>query len=75
MERVKIYMNEAARQLKQFQIQNGGPILMVQVENEYGTWGNDQQYMEQMRDMIRNAGFDKSTLLRCDWALSYGCRK
>lgn len=71
MERVKIYMNEAARQLKQFQIQNGGPILMVQVENEYGTWGNDQQYMEQMRDMIRNAGFDKSTLLRCDWSSNF----
>ena len=63
MERVKIYLKEAGKQLAPLQIQNGGPILMVQVENEYGTWGDDQKYMEIMRDNIREAGFDKAQLL------------
>ena len=71
MERVKIYLKEAGKQLAPLQIQNGGPILMVQVENEYGTWGDDQKYMEIMRDNIREAGFDKAQLLRCDWSSNF----
>ncbi|XP_038215303.1 CAD protein [Zerene cesonia] len=31
---------------------NGGPIILVQVENEYGSYGADKKYMEQMRDII-----------------------
>jgi beta-galactosidase len=71
MDRVKIYMNEAAKQLAPLQIQNGGPIIMVQVENEYGTWGSDGKYMEMMRDDIREAGFDKAQLLRVDWSSNF----
>lgn len=71
MEKVKTYLNEAAKQLAPYQIQNGGPIIMVQVENEYGTWGDDQTYMEIMRDNIRQAGFDKAQLLRCDWSSNF----
>ena len=71
MNRVKIYLNEAGKQLASLQIQDGGPIVMVQVENEYGTWGDDQKYMETMRDNIRQAGFDKVQLLRCDWASNF----
>lgn len=71
MEKVKTYLGKAAEQLAKYQIQNGGPILMVQVENEYGTWGDDQKYMEIMRDNIRSAGFDKAQLLRCDWSSNF----
>ncbi|MFA5044511.1 MAG: beta-galactosidase [Paludibacter sp.] len=71
MDKVKTYMNEAAKQLAPLQIQNGGPIIMVQVENEYGTWGSDGKYMEIMRDDIREAGFDKAQLLRCDWSSNF----
>ncbi|MDD4970573.1 MAG: beta-galactosidase [Paludibacter sp.] len=71
MERVNIYMKEAAKQLAPLQIQNGGPIIMVQVENEYGTWGDDQKYMEIMRDNLREAGFNKAQLLRCDWSSNF----
>jgi beta-galactosidase len=71
MARVKTYMKEAAKQLAPLQIQNGGPIIMVQVENEYGTWGDDQKYMETMRDNLREAGFDKAQLLRCDWSSNF----
>jgi len=36
---------------------NGGNILMVQVENEYGSFGKDKVYMAAIRDQIRHAGF------------------
>lgn len=71
MNRSKLFMNEAGKQLASLQIQNGGPIIMVQVENEYGVWGNDQNYMEAMRDNIRAAGFDKVQLFRCDWSSNF----
>lgn len=71
MDKVQTYMNEAGKQLAPYQIQNGGPIIMVQVENEYGTWGDDQKYMEILRDGIRSAGFDKVQLLRCDWSSNF----
>jgi beta-galactosidase len=53
------------------QIQNGGNIIMVQVENEYGVWGKDELYMEQIRDEVRKAGFDKVQLFRCDWSSNF----
>jgi beta-galactosidase len=71
MDRVKIYLKEVGKQLASYQIQNGGPIIMVQVENEYGTWGDDQKYMEIMRDNLREVGFDKAQLLRCDWSSNF----
>jgi beta-galactosidase len=71
MERTAIYLNETAKILAPFQIQNGGPIIMVQVENEYGTWGSDGKYMEMIRDNIRQAGYDKVSLVRCDWSSNF----
>ena len=40
-----VYMNEVGKQLAPLQISRGGPILMVQVENEYGSFGSDHEYM------------------------------
>ena len=37
MERVAIFEEAVANQVKHLTIQNGGPIIMVQVENEYGS--------------------------------------
>ena len=37
---------------------NGGPILAVQVENEYGSYGNDTQYLEYIRDGLLQRGID-----------------
>ena len=71
MDRTKIYLKEVGKQLASFQIQNGGPIIMVQVENEYGVWGNEQTYMETIRDNVRLAGFDKVQLFRCDWSSNF----
>lgn len=71
MEQTKIYLNQVGKQLAKYQIQDGGNIIMVQVENEYGTWGSDSKYMKIIRDDIRGAGFDKVQLLRCDWSSNF----
>src|SRR5208337_307593 len=59
------FLAAAARYMKQvgeiaapLQITRGGPVLMVQVENEYGSFGSDHEYMGAIRQMIRDAGFD-----------------
>lgn len=40
------------------QVAKGGPILMVQVENEYGSYGDDHEYTGSIMKMLRGAGFD-----------------
>ncbi|MET0263978.1 MAG: beta-galactosidase, partial [Duganella sp.] len=52
------WMKEVGRVLGQQQITHGGPILMVQVENEYGFFGEDLDYMRAMRQVLLDAGFD-----------------
>ncbi len=52
------YLKEVGRVLAPLQITEGGPIIMVQVENEYGFYGEDSGYMELMRNAIINAGFN-----------------
>jgi len=52
------YLHAIGEQLAPLQIHNGGPILMIQVENEYGSFGQDHGYMGAIRDALRAAGFD-----------------
>ncbi len=52
------YMAEVGKRLAPLMVNRGGPILMVQVENEYGSFGSDHAYMEAIRGMIRKSGFD-----------------
>ena len=53
MERVKIFEQKVGEQLKPLTIQNGGPIIMIQVENEYGSYGEDKPYVSEIRDCLR----------------------
>ena len=52
------YMKKLGEQLAPLQITKGGPIILVQVENEYGSYGGDHVYMGKIRDMDRAAGFE-----------------
>lgn len=60
------YIKRLGEEVASLQIGNGGPILMVQVENEYGSFGSDHAYMEQVRKMLVEAGFTKSQLYTAD---------
>jgi beta-galactosidase len=52
------YLKEVGRVLGPLQITQGGPILMVQVENEYGSYGKDADYMGDMRQALLDGGFN-----------------
>ena len=70
LERVAIFEEAVANQVKHLTIQNGGPILMVQVENEYGSYGTNKKYVSAVRDIVRN-NFGDITLFQCDWASNF----
>lgn len=55
MKAVQRYIAQLAKEVAPLQCSNGGPILMVQIENEYGSFGNDKKYLEALRQAwIRN---------------------
>lgn len=71
MERVRIFEEKVAEQLAPLTIQNGGPIIMVQVENEYGSYGEDKAYIAEIRDCLRHLYGAKQTLFQCDWSSNF----
>ena len=61
----KNYIKEVGKQLAPLQVNHGGNILMVQIENEYGSYSNDKNYLEINRQLFVEAGFD-GLLYTCD---------
>jgi beta-galactosidase len=59
------YILEVGKQLAPLQVNHGGNILMVQIENEYGSYGTDKEYLEINRKLFKEAGFD-GLLYTCD---------
>ena len=52
------YIRRLGGVLADLQIHRGGPVLMVQVENEYGSYGNDRDYLLALRDYWEAAGLE-----------------
>jgi len=58
IEKALNYLREVGRVLSPLQITKGGPIIMVQIENEYGSFGNDKEYVGRLRDCLQESGFE-----------------
>ena len=71
MERVKIFEEKVGEQLAGLTIQKGGPIIMVQVENEYGSYGEDKPYVSAIRDCLRGIYGKELALFQCDWSSNF----
>jgi beta-galactosidase len=65
LQEYKSYITEVGKQLAPLQVNHGGNILMVQVENEYGAYGSDKEYLGINRKLFIDAGFD-GLLYTCD---------
>lgn len=52
------YIKALSEHVKGLQVTNGGPILMVQVENEYGSFGNDKQYLYKLKELWEQNGIN-----------------
>jgi beta-galactosidase GanA len=44
------YIAAMADVIREFQINRGGPVVMLQLENEYGSYGNDRNYMQWLKE-------------------------
>jgi beta-galactosidase len=52
------YMTQLARLVRPLLVTRGGPILMVQIENEYGSYANDRAYMLRLQTVWKTLGID-----------------
>lgn len=62
----RLWLTRLGKELAPLQIGNGGPIILTQVENEYGSFGHDHEYMEQVHKQLVDAGFTKSQFYTAD---------
>ena len=67
----KRYMKALGEELRGLQVNQGGPIIQVQVENEYGQFARpgvkeDSDYNKAIYQQLKDAGFD-TMFIRCDW--------
>ncbi len=58
MSAVTRYVAALSAQVKPLMCSNGGPIVMVQVENEYGSFGNDKNYLLALRKLWQSNGIN-----------------
>lgn len=73
---VKVYFESLVPILKPFWAKNGGSIILLQIENEYGFYGNDKSYMEALRTMWSSLDIDSEqyyvdtvyNLEKCYWS-------
>ena len=56
MTAVTEYLEHVLRIVAPLQVDQGGPVLLVQVENEYGAFGDDPTYLKALVEVIRGAG-------------------
>ncbi len=50
------YLTRLADEIRPYQITKGGPLLMIQIENEYGSFGNDRNYLLKIKEIWSAAG-------------------
>lgn len=58
LEHVDAYYDVLLPKLKPLLCTNGGPIIAMQIENEYGSYGNDKRYLNHLKESMISRGMD-----------------
>ncbi len=66
--KVRSYYHKLFEQLSGHFASQGGGIIMVQIENEYGSYGDDKEYLNAIVDIYHECGVD-AVLFTSDGAL------
>lgn len=76
LEHVKSYYEKLFEVIAPLQITRGGPVIMMQVENEYGYFGDDREYLEYMKQLMISCGCEVP-LVTSDgpWGDAFDCGK
>lgn len=61
------YLDRLLPALRPFMAAQGGPVIAVQVENEYGAYGDDTAYLKHVQQALRDRGVEE-LLYTCDQA-------
>lgn len=52
------YLDRLFDEIRPLLATNGGPVIMLQCENEYGYYGDDKAYLEYLKNSYREKGID-----------------
>ena len=67
MEPAKEWMRRTGAILQPLSVAQGGPVIMVQLENEYGFYGSDAGYLDELQRALRSGGY-QGTIFTSDAA-------
>jgi beta-galactosidase len=56
LEAVSAYLRRVYEIVAPRQVDTGGPVILVQIENEYGAYGDDKAYLAELVRVTREAG-------------------
>lgn len=56
------YLKKIIETIKPYCNTNGGNVIIGQLENEYGSYGNDKEYLEKLYNLIRKHGFEEQLI-------------
>lgn len=71
LERVNEFQKALAYEVGDLTVHNGGPIIMIQVENEYGSYGENKEYVSNIRDMLKKNFGEDVVMFQCDWSSNF----
>jgi beta-galactosidase len=66
MAEVRKWFNRLGQVVHPMMLSQGGPIIAVQVENEYGSFGDDHVYMEEIEEALKASGMGDGYLYTAD---------
>ena len=58
IERFDLYLDRLCAEIKPYLTTNGGSVIMVQCENEYGYYGDDKEYLNYLKQGFIDRGID-----------------
>lgn len=76
IQHIRDYYQTLFKVIAPLQIMRGGPVILMQIENEYGYYGNDHSYMEYLKDLMIENGCEVP-LVTSDgpWGDAFECGK
>ena len=76
LEYVKSYYEKLFEVIAPLQITRGGPVILMQVENEYGYFGDDTGYLEYMKQLMIDCGCEVPMVTSDGpWGDAFDCGK
>uniref|UniRef100_A0A8C4EID9 Si:dkey-224e22.2 n=1 Tax=Dicentrarchus labrax TaxID=13489 RepID=A0A8C4EID9_DICLA len=64
---VNLYFDKLISVIKPLMFEEGGPIIAVQVENEYGSYAKDEKYMAFIKNCLQSRGIKELLLTSDNW--------